>query len=132
MPAKKSSSIIPNGPLIFLSAKLTGHGFKMSKMRNRINPSITFIHKGGQKLKVNPIPAASSITIAWLSSPTNLGLAFGMTQMPIKKTQQAKKNRRYSGVPSISIGAQKSKDTIEPMVPGAFLARPLLPTVAMK
>lgn len=124
--------MIPNGPLIFLSAKLTGHGFKISKTRKRIKPSKTFIHKGGQKLNVNPMPAASSMTIAWLSSPPNAGLALGIAQIPIKKMQDAIKKRRYSGVPSINIGAHKSKDTTEPMVPGAFLARPLLPTVAIR
>ena len=63
IPAKTSSSIIPNPPLTFESAQDTGQGFVMSKSLNKINPIRYSQGLSPAQHKVRLCPATSSITI---------------------------------------------------------------------
>ena len=78
------------------------------------------------------MPAASSITIDWGSLPLNWVIDFWVAQKPKQKTKQAAVIRICQDVSTKIKGAQKNKDTIEPMVPGARLDRPAPPNVAIQ
>ena len=122
-------TMMPRPPCTWPSAQLTGHGFQMSKRRNRPKPSSTAItwwvsqfSSGTTGISAIHWPTNSSQTMpGWSCTPICLAAS---PQMATPATAAIATQIRYTGKGKLANAANQTTASAEPTVPGAFGLRP--------